>query len=150
MRKGIIAVCSVILVALIVLGVVFTVKGSGQRGIIESAPKTAAEAKEKLEILKGKSDGAFPYLQKLADGETEPIARRLTVDEAKKLVSEAGSFEEAKKALEARQAFPDFVGKGEKTAEYWFDDAGTEKVVVVEGEKKIYTVNAKGKAREIK
>lgn len=59
-------------------------------------------------------------------------ASRMTLEEAKELVNSSDSFQEIYDKLSASQPYPDFIGgSGVTKVEYWFDDKGKEKILLI-------------------
>lgn len=73
--------------------------------------------------------------------------QRLDLKTLKKIIAEAESFEDAFKALKDRQPIPDYVGgSGVSLVEYWFDDKGSEKALIIVECSQIYYYDADEKA----
>lgn len=59
-------------------------------------------------------------------------ASRMTLEEAKEFVNSSDSFKEIYDKLSASQPYPDFIGgSGVTKVEYWFDDNGKEKILLI-------------------
>ena len=59
-------------------------------------------------------------------------ASRMTLEEAKEFVNSSDSFKEIYDKLSASQPYPDFIGgSGVTKVEYWFDDKGKEKILLI-------------------
>lgn len=56
----------------------------------------------------------------------------MTLEEAKEFVNSSDSFKEIYDKLSASQPYPDFIGgSGVTKVEYWFDDKGKEKILLI-------------------
>ena len=63
---------------------------------------------------------------------TTEDASRMTLEEAKEFVNSSNSFKEIYDKLSASQPYPDFIGgSGVTKVEYWFDDKGKEKILLI-------------------
>ncbi len=74
----------------------------------------------------------MPYKEFLALGEIEPIQKRLTLDDAKKIIEETDSFDEVVEMFARRQIVPDFEYdyRGAVKQEYWLDDEGSRVILL--------------------
>lgn len=94
-----------------------------------------AEQKTALQELEQKENwliGEFRRERAVIRGELAPDAPRLTHDEVNAFIEASDSFEALMQKLKDAQAYPDyFGGSGVTLIEYWLDDCGTEKVIVI-------------------
>ncbi len=57
----------------------------------------------------------------------------MTLDEAKKIISENDTFKEITDAFKARQPYPDAMGgSGLTIIEYWLDDEGNKQINIID------------------
>ena len=94
----------------------------------EEQEKALAELAEKEHGVFGKFERArASILNKIPED-----ASRMTLAEAKELVNSSDSFKEIYDKLSASQPYPDFIGgSGVTKVEYWFDDKGKEKILLI-------------------
>lgn len=94
-----------------------------------------AEQKAALKELEQKENwliGEFRRERSVIRGELAPDAARLTLDEVNTFIETSDSFESVMKKLQEAQTYPDyFGGSGVTLIEYWLDDCGTEKVIII-------------------
>jgi hypothetical protein len=94
-----------------------------------------AEQKAALKELEQKENwliGEFRRERAVIRGELAPDAARLTLDEVNAFIETSDSFESVMKKLQEAQTYPDyFGGSGVTLIEYWLDDCGTEKVIII-------------------
>ena len=92
------------------------------------------EQKAALQALKAKEQrlfGEFRRARAVILGELAADAPRLTMEQITGMIAESESFDEIMQKLGAAQPYPDyFGGSGMTLIEYWFDDLGTEKILV--------------------
>ena len=92
------------------------------------------EQKAQLKTLKSKEErlfGEFRRARAVILGELAADAPRLTMEQITGMIAESESFDEIMQKLGAAQPYPDyFGGSGMTLIEYWFDDLGTEKILV--------------------
>lgn len=92
------------------------------------------EQKAQLKALKSKEErlfGEFRRARAVILGELAADAPRLTMEQITGMIAESESFDEIMQKLGAAQPYPDyFGGSGMTLIEYWFDDLGTEKILV--------------------
>lgn len=94
----------------------------------EEQAKALAELAEKEHGVFGEFERArASILNKIPED-----ASRMTLEEAKKFVNSSDSFKEIYDKLSASQPYPDFIGgSGVTKVEYWFDDNGKEKILLI-------------------
>ena len=94
----------------------------------EEQAKALAELAEKEHGVFGKFERArASILNKIPED-----ASRMTLEEAKEFVNSSDSFKEIYDKLSASQPYPDFIGgSGVTKVEYWFDDKGKEKILLI-------------------
>ena len=95
-----------------------------------------AEQKDALKQLEQKENrlfGEFRRERAVIKGILTADAPRLTMDAVSGIIGNAGSYAEIMQKLSAAQPYPDYIGgSGLTLIEYWFDQAGTEKILAVE------------------
>lgn len=88
-----------------------------------------------LAELAEKEHGAFGEFERERASILNKIpedASRMTLEEAKEFVNSSNSFKEIYDKLSASQPYPDFIGgSGVTKVEYWFDDKGKEKILLI-------------------
>ena len=94
----------------------------------EEQAKALAELAEKEHGVCGEFERArASILNKIPED-----ASRMTLEEAKEFVNSSDSFKEIYDKLSASQPYPDFIGgSGVTKVEYWFDDKGKEKILLI-------------------
>ena len=94
----------------------------------EEQAKALAELAEKEHGVFGEFERArASILNKIPED-----ASRMTLEEAKEFVNSSDSFKEIYDKLSASQPYPDFIGgSGVTKVEYWFDDNGKEKILLI-------------------
>lgn len=94
----------------------------------EEQAKALAELAEKEHGVFGEFERArASILNKIPED-----ASRMTLEEAKEFVNSSDSFKEIYDKLSASQPYPDFIGgSGVTKVEYWFDDKGKEKILLI-------------------
>ena len=94
----------------------------------EEQAKALAELAEKEQGVFGEFERArASILNKIPED-----ASRMTLEEAKEFVNSSDSFKEIYDKLSASQPYPDFIGgSGVTKVEYWFDDKGKEKILLI-------------------
>ena len=94
----------------------------------EEQAKALAELAEKEHGVFGEFERArASILNKIPED-----ASRMTLEEAKEFVNSSDSFKEIYDKLSASQPYPDFIGgSGVTKIEYWFDDKGKEKILLI-------------------
>ena len=94
----------------------------------EEQAKALAELAEKEHGVFGEFERArASILNKIPED-----ASRMTLEEAKEFVNSSDSFKEIYDKLSASQPYPDFIGGSCVTkVEYWFDDKGKEKILLI-------------------
>lgn len=93
------------------------------------------EQAKALAELAEKEHGAFGKFERERASILNKIpedASRMTLEEAKEFVNSSDSFKEIYDKLSASQPYPDFIGgSGVTKVEYWFDDKGKEKILLI-------------------
>lgn len=93
------------------------------------------EQAKALAELAEKEHGAFGEFERERASILNKIpedASRMTLEEAKEFVNSSDSFKEIYDKLSASQPYPDFIGgSGVTKVEYWFDDKGKEKILLI-------------------
>ena len=93
------------------------------------------EQAKALAELAEKEHGSFGEFERARASILNKIpedASRITLEEAKELVNSSDSFKEIYDKLSASQPYPDFIGgSGVTKVEYWFDDNGKEKILLI-------------------
>ena len=93
------------------------------------------EQAKALAELAEKEHGAFGEFERERASILNKIpedASRMTLEEAKEFVNSSDSFKEIYDKLSASQPYPDFIGgSGVTKVEYWFDDNGKEKILLI-------------------
>lgn len=94
----------------------------------EEQAKALAELAEKEHGVFGEFERArASILNKIPED-----ASRMTLEEAKEFVNSSDSFKEIYDKLSASQPYLDFIGgSGVTKVEYWFDDKGKEKILLI-------------------
>ncbi len=94
----------------------------------EEQAKALAELAEKEHGVFGEFERArASILNKIPED-----ASRMTLEEAKEFVNSSDSFKEIYDKLSASQPYPDFIGgSGVTKVEYWFDEKGKEKILLI-------------------
>ena len=94
----------------------------------EEQAKALAELAEKEHGVFGEFERArASILNKIPED-----ASRMTLEEAKEFVNSSDSFKEIYDKLSASQPYPVFIGgSGVTKVEYWFDDKGKEKILLI-------------------
>ena len=83
--------------------------------------------------------GSYLYQQKVITGEIEELDSRLDLQTVQEIILNHSSFNDMKSALKSKQAYPDFAGgSGVSILEYWLDDAGNEKIILICEQQEIY------------
>ena len=101
---------------------------------------TAAQkaALKQLEQKENRLIGEFRRERAVIRGDLPEDAPRFTPDEVSGIIVASGSFDAALQNLAAAQAYPDyFGGSGLTLIEYWFDDAGSEKILAIAEQEEI-------------
>ena len=93
------------------------------------------EQAKALAALAEKEHGVFGEFERARASILNKIpedASRMTLEEAKEFVNSSDSFKEIYDKLSASQPYPDFIGgSGVTKVEYWFDDKGKEKILLI-------------------
>ena len=113
-------------------------KDSGIRTVTAAVTVTdhtrTDEQKAQLESLKSKEQrlfGEFRRARAVILGTLAADAPRITMEQITSMIAESESFDEIMQKLAAAQPEPDYAGgSGLTLIEYWFDDSGTEKILV--------------------
>ena len=106
----------------------------------EEQAKALAELAEKEHGVFGEFERArASILNKIPED-----ASRMTLEEAKEFVNSSDSFKEIYDKLSASQPYPDFIGgSGVTKVEYWFDDKGKEKILLILEQEDVIYVDSK-------
>ena len=92
------------------------------------------EQKAALKILEQKENSLFTEFKReraVIRGELAPDAPRLTRDEVNRIIESSDSMSDVFRNISEVQEYPDSVGgSGVLRIEYWFDDCGTEKILI--------------------
>lgn len=76
--------------------------------------------------------GEFQRERAVISGELSSDASRLTLDEVNEIIRTSDSYDEICEKLRAVQPYADyFGGSGVSLVEYWFDDKGAQKIVLI-------------------
>lgn len=95
--------------------------------------------------------GEFQRERAVIKGILPENAPRFTQEAVSEIIERSDTFDAAMQNLAAAQAYPDyFGGSGLTLIEYWFDDAGTEKILLIaeQGEIVYIHLNADGSTQE--
>lgn len=96
-----------------------------------------SELKEKGDLLLGE----FQRAEKILIGELPECASRITLDEITEFVDNSATYEEIAKRLNMAQEYPDFCGgSGVTNIEYWLNDNGSKKILLIPEQKDIIYV----------
>lgn len=97
-----------------------------------------AEQNELLSQLKEKGNrliGEFQRKEKEIRGEVAENSPRVTMNDIESIISESGTYQEIVNKLQMIQKYPDFIGgSGVTKIEYWFDDNGYQKLLLIHEE----------------
>ncbi len=118
-------------ICVVMLGIIaFTVYAFEEKSNLSLLTETEKQQKlRELEEIVMPGYREFPYQEKVLRGEIEDDLERMTLEEVKKIISENDTFKEIMAEFKARQPYPDFKGgSGLTWMEYWFDDAGNERI----------------------
>lgn len=103
--------------------------------IVTNHDALSEEQAKALAELAEKEHGSFGEFERARASILNKIpedASRITLEEAKELVNSSDSFKEIYDKLSASQPYPDFIGgSGVTKVEYWFDDNGKEKILLI-------------------
>ena len=99
---------------------------------------TISEEQAALDELAKKENKLFGEFQRkraILRGKLAPDTERLTLDEANEIIDRCNSYDEIYKELADAQTYPDFIGgSGVTKIEYWFDDNGYQKLLLIHEE----------------
>lgn len=99
---------------------------------------TISEEQAALDDLAKKESKLFGEFQReraILSGKLSPDTERLTLDEAYEIIDRCNSYDEIYKELADAQTYPDFIGgSGVTKIEYWFDDNGYQKLLLIHEE----------------
>ena len=97
-------------------------------------------ALEELAIMERRMIGEFRRTRAIINGELSRNAPRITLDQVNAIVSSSDSFREIYSKIQETQPYPDYYGgSGFSLVEYWLDDSGEEKILLVlEAEDVVY------------
>jgi hypothetical protein len=94
-----------------------------------------AEQNELLSQLKEKGNrliGEFQRKEKEIRGEFAENSPRVTMNDIESIISESDTYREITSKLQMIQKYPDFIGgSGVTIVEYWFDDYGYQKLLLI-------------------
>lgn len=97
-----------------------------------------SEEQAQLDELTKKENRLFGEFQReraILSGKLSPDAERLTLDDANEIINRCNSYDEIYKELTTAQTYPDFIGgSGVTKIEYWFDDNGYQKLLLIHEE----------------
>jgi len=97
-----------------------------------------SEEQAQLDELTKKENRLFGEFQReraILSGKLSPDAERLTLDDANEIINRCNSYDEIYKELATAQTYPDFIGgSGVTKIEYWFDDNGYQKLLLIHEE----------------
>lgn len=103
------------------------------------APDDTQTALEKLTEKENRLFGEFQRERAVILGELSPDAPRLTLDEVVEIIDSSSSFEDICGKLYEIQPLVDYIGgSGIMRLEYWFDNIGTQKIVLLIQQKDIF------------
>ncbi|MGE5404931.1 MAG: hypothetical protein ACM3PP_08325 [Candidatus Saccharibacteria bacterium] len=101
----------------------------------------SAKQKNKIMELRKKGEskfGRFVREEKMVKGKLSPSQARIKLDDLKKAITKKPKFQDVVDEMNSISGAPDFVGgSGVTFQEYWLDDTGSEKVVVIVEQKEI-------------
>ena len=102
------------------------------------------EKKQQLNKLQEKGDnliGSFRRAEKVLLGEISKDLSRITMDEINIFIESSDSFDETMQKIENSQPYPDFEGgSGVTSVEYWMNESGSEKILVLLEQKQMFHV----------
>ena len=112
---------------------------------VTTAPKKFDEkntALEKLAIKERRLVGKFERERAVLLGELDSDATRLTINDVQNIIDNSDSFNEIWQKLKEAQPYPDYYGgSGITNIEYWFDDRGEQKIMLIKPQEDILYVN---------
>ncbi|MBR6274954.1 MAG: hypothetical protein IKR27_08130 [Lachnospiraceae bacterium] len=159
MKKSIVAIISIAVSLLIVIGVIIyknpidneekEAEHSSQ-STSESESKTDVnEELEKVKLLGFQNAGHYYYKEKLLLGEIERLDKRITLSDARKIVADYTDEKDIINAFKNLQPTPDFAGgSGISRYEYWLDDSGNEMIVVFVEQFEVWYINTQNNTSE--
>jgi len=113
--------------------------------IVTTAPQKIDEkntALEKLAIKERRLVGKFERERAVLLGELDSDATRLTINDVQNIIDNSDSFNEIWQKLKEAQPYPDYYGgSGITNIEYWFDDRGEQKIMLIKPQEDILYVN---------
>ncbi len=170
MKKNIIAIVSISMSLMVVIAVA-TYKKNGNEGkdkAVAVSEKTVADESEKenepevsipddikeewekLKLLGTQNAGHYVYKEKLLLGQIGKLEKRITVSNAKKIVSDNSGKESIMAAFNEFQPVPDFAGgSGISRYEYWLDDEGREMIVVYDEQFAVWYYSQNGSSEQL-
>ncbi len=110
----------------------------------------SSEQQEQLSALKEKGShlfGEFIREEKIILGELPPDTARLCFDDVQEILENNTNFQDIYESLLSIAKYPDFVGgSGVTLVEFWLDDYGTEKILLILEQEDVISVkcNANG------
>ena len=112
---------------------------------VTTAPQKFDEkntALEKLAIKERRLVGKFERERAVLLGELDSDATRLTINDVQNIIDNSDSFNEIWQKLKEAQPYPDYYGgSGITNVEYWFDDRGEQKIMLIKPQEDILYVN---------
>lgn len=140
MKKIIIIALLISVISIIGLSSVYAYESSNDN---EKANNTLSEVQlQKLSELEEKATslvGCYLYQQKVIVGEIDELDTRLDLQTVQEIISQNPNFNDILCELETKQTYPDFVGgSGVSILEYWFDDLGNEKIIIIYEQQEVY------------
>jgi len=102
--------------------------------------------REQMESLREKGRRAVGYFwrqEKIIKGEIDADSPKLTLERALSIIAEHDSFADILSEFEKVQEYPDYAGgSGISIREYWLDENGEEKILIIKEQGEIFLDNA--------
>ena len=90
------------------------------------------EALRRIETMERITIGEYLRARAIVNGELSADAPRLDLEQTNEIIAGSDSFNEIYQKLQAVQPIPDYIGgSGFSKVEYWFDNKGEEKILLV-------------------
>ena len=106
---------------------------------------SSTEQQEQLSELKAKGKllfGEFPRKEKEILGEIEQDSARVTMEDVSNLLASENDFQQVYNGMLAIAGCPDFIGgSGVTDVEFWLNETGTEKILLILEQKDIIYVD---------